>query len=124
MMKDEQELRAELEALSESEKVDLIIQLMAQVARLTARVAELEARLGMNSANSSKPPSSDGYAKPTPKSLREKSGRKPGGQQGHAGTTLRQVAVPDAVEVHSPKWCVWLLPRWDCRAPCRRPPGL
>ena len=107
-MKDELKLRAEIEALSESEKVDLIVQLMAQVdqvARLTARVAELEARLGMNSANSSKPPSSDGYSKPNPKSLREKSGRKPGGQQGHAGTNLRQVSEPDAVEVHSPEWC-------------------
>jgi len=105
-MKDEQKLRAELEALSESEKVDLILQLMAQVAQLTARVAELEARLGMNSANSSKPPSSDGYSKPNPKSLRAKSGRKPGGQNGHGGTNLRQVSEPDAVEVHSPEYCV------------------
>jgi transposase len=106
MMKDEQKLRAAIEALSESAKVDLIIQLMAQVAQLTARVAELEARLGMNSANSSKPPSSDGYSKPNPKSLREKSGRKPGGQKGHVGTNLRQVSEPDAVEVHSPESCV------------------
>ena len=106
MMKEEQELRAKIEALSESEKVDLILQLMAQVARLTARVAELEARLGMNSANSSKPPSSDGYSKPNPKSLREKSGRKAGGQKGHAGTNLRQVSEPDRVEVHSPGRCV------------------
>ena len=106
MMKDEQELRAKIEALSESAKVDLIIQLMAHVTQLTARVAELEARLGMNSANSSKPPSSDGYTKPNPKSLREKSGRKPGGQKGHAGTNLGQVSEPDAVAVHSPKSCV------------------
>jgi len=106
MMKDEQKLRAAIEALSESAKVDLIIQLMAQVAQLTARVAELEARLGMNSANSSKPPSSDGYSKPNPKSLREQSGRKPGGQKGHVGTNLRQVSEPDAVEVHSPESCV------------------
>ena len=105
MMKDEQILRAMIEALSESAKVDLIIQLMAQVAQLTARVTELEARLGMNSANSSKPPSGDGYSKPNPKSLREKSGRKPGGQKGHVGTNLRQVSEPDAVEVHSPHCC-------------------
>jgi len=106
MMEDEQKLRAMIEALSESAKVDLIIQLMAQVAQLTARVTELEARLGMNSANSSKPPSSDGYSKPNPKSLREKSGRKPGGQKGHIGTNLRQVSEPDAVEVHLPACCV------------------
>jgi len=105
MMKDEQELRVQIAALSESQKVDLIVQLMAQVAHLTARVAELEARLGMNSANSSKPPSSDGYAKPNPKSLREPSGLRPGGQKGHEGSTLRQVSDPDTVEVHSPRHC-------------------
>lgn len=107
-MKDERGLRARIEALSESAKVDLILELMAQVAQvaqLTARVRELEARLGMNSANSSKPPSSDGYTKPNPKTLREKSGRKPGGQKGHQGTNLRQVSDPDAVEVHSPQCC-------------------
>ena len=108
MMKDEQKLRAQLALLSESEKIDLIIELMTQVAQveqLIARVAELEARLGMNSANSSKPPSSDGYIKPNPKSLRAKSGRKPGGQKGHEGTNLRQVSEPDEVEVHSPNRC-------------------
>jgi len=94
-----------IEALSESEKTDRIVQLMAQVARLTARVTELEARLGMNSANSSKPPSSDGYTKPSPKSLRKRSGRKPGGQKGHPGTNLEQVSEPDAVEIHSPDSC-------------------
>ena len=40
-----------------------------------AKIKELEARLGKNSQNSSKPPSSDGFKKPPPKSLREKSGR-------------------------------------------------
>ena len=105
MIQEEQELRSKLAALSTPEKIDLIVRLMAQVAQLTARVAELEARLGMNSANSSKPPSSDGYEKPKPKSLREQSGRKPGGQKGHAGTTLRQTPEPDAIEVHSPASC-------------------
>jgi transposase len=43
---------------------------------LISRIEELERRLGMNSTNSSKPPSSDGLAKPRPKpkSLREKTG--------------------------------------------------
>ena len=112
MIKDKQKLRAELEALSEAQKVDLILHLMdlvsqatSQVERLTARVAELEARLGMSSVNSSKPPSSDGDAKPSPKSLRQKSGRKPGGQPGHAGTHLQQACAPDEIVVCAPRHC-------------------
>lgn len=98
MNHNEQMLRTQLAQLSESQKIDLIIDLMA-------RVSALEARLGMNSSNSSKPPSSDGYAKPTPKSLRRKSGRKRGGQPGHPGTTLQQVAEPDVVKMHLPDCC-------------------
>ena len=105
MTKDEKELRARIALLSESEKDDLIIHLMTKVEQLSARVAELEARLGMNSTNSSKPPSTDGYKKPSPKSLRQRSGRKPGGQKGHTGTTLRQVPNPDEVRVYTPERC-------------------
>src|SRR5664279_2287206 len=55
-----------------------VIELTEENTRLKARVAELEAQLKTNSRNSSKPPSSDGLAKPAPKSLRRASGRKPG----------------------------------------------
>jgi transposase len=50
----------------------------ALIVVLAGRVAELEARLGKNSRNSSKPPGSDGLGKPAPKSLRKPSGRRPG----------------------------------------------
>lgn len=71
------------------------------------RIAELEARLASNSQNSSKPPSSDGLAKPAPKtrSLRGKTPRRPGGQPGHEGKTLAQVANPKYTKVHEPGGC-------------------
>src|SRR5674476_1324994 len=72
---------------------------------LKARVGELEAQVRTNSRNSSKPPSSDGLGKPAPKSLRKASGRRPGGQVGHEGTTLHQVANPDVVVRHEPPEC-------------------
>ena len=72
---------------------------------LTERVAELEARLGQSPRNSSKPPSSEGYEKPAPKSRRGKTDRPSGGQTGHKGHTLKQVAVPDEVLVHEPAVC-------------------
>ena len=83
--------------------MELVASQVTQIERLTARVAELEARLAQNSKNSSKPPSSDGLAKPAPKSLRRKSGRRPGGQAGHEGRALRQVADPDEVVRHEPR---------------------
>ena len=76
------------------------------VERLERRVAELEARLKLNSRNSSRPPSSDGLAKPKARrSRRRRSGRKPGGQPGSEGHHLAQVAAPDLVVVHEPERC-------------------
>src|SRR6516165_5980463 len=80
--------------------------LIALVAALRAHIAELERRLGLNSSNSGKPPSSDGLKKPARvSSLRERSGKKPGGQKGHKGETLRQVIDPNEVVNHYPPAC-------------------
>ena len=78
--------------------------LREQLTVVLARVQDLEARLAKDSHNSSKPPASDGLRRKT-KSLRTKSGKKPGGQIGHHGQTLRLVAVPDAVIEHRPAVC-------------------
>ena len=75
------------------------------IAQLSARVAELEARLGKNSQNSSKPPSSDAFVKPAPRSLRGKSGRKPGKQTGEPGARLEPKPDPDEIVVHAPAVC-------------------
>src|SRR5450759_5291495 len=88
------------------ELIALIATLRAENASLKARIAELERRLGLNSSNSGKPPSSDGLKKPARvKSLREPSGKKPGGQKGHQGETLRQVAEPNKIVDHFPQSC-------------------
>ena len=73
----------------------IIEQLLNQIKLLQTRVEDLEAKLAKNSRNSHKPPSSDGYDKPQPKSRRKKSHRRPGGQRGHKGYTLNQVDAPD-----------------------------
>ncbi len=80
-----------------------------RIQQLEERVRELENRLNKNSSNSSKPPSSDGL-KRKPKSQREQSGKKPGGQPGHVGKSRLQVANPDKVVVHAPAHCS------DCQA--------
>src|SRR3954453_13038024 len=60
----------------------VIAQLRARIVEQDAEIAELKRRLAASSQNSSKPPSSDGLDKPAPKSLRRRSGGKPGGAPG------------------------------------------
>ncbi len=91
---------------SYEELAALAIRQAEQIEQLKTEVAELRRQLGQNSRNSSKPPSSDSpFVKPAPKSLRRKSGRKPGGQPGHRGSTLAQVADPNERLRHEPGPC-------------------
>ena len=88
------------------QQVELIERLRAEIADVRAENAELKQRLGQNSRNSSRPPSSDSpFAKPVPKSLRRKSGRRPGGQSGHPGSTLTLVDNPNERKRHEPGPC-------------------
>jgi transposase len=96
-------LRREIEALR------------AQYAGVVAENAELRRRLDLDSSNSSKPPSSDGLKK-KPRILsspRTRSGKPSGGQKGHRGDTLRQIAEPDRIVEHAAERCA------HCRARLR-----
>ena len=73
--------------------------------RLQRRNAELEALIAKDSHNSSRPPSTDPpWAKRT-RSLRRPSGKRPGGQAGHHGETLRLCEWPNRVVEHRPREC-------------------
>ena len=77
---------------------DLFLALQDAFFKLQERVEKLEQQLSKNSHNSSKPPSTD--MKREPKSLRDKSGKQNGGQPGHPGNSLHQVANPDHIQEH------------------------
>ena len=86
-----------------------IAQLQAELAALREQVQELQRRLGLDSSNSGKPPSSDGPAKPSAgqrtRSQRGRSGKPSGGQRGHPGVTLSQTDTPDRIQTHLPESC-------------------
>ena len=92
----------DLSSLSHEQKDELIVTLFAQQAVLLERIKALEARLALNSTNSSRPPSSDGLRKPAPKSLRVAGLRPTGGQKGHSGSTLSQSTHIDQIIEHRP----------------------
>ena len=75
------------------------------IAQLNQAIQELKEQLNKNSKNSSKPPSSDGFKKPAPKSLRKPSGKKAGGQNGHQGTHLAVITASDKIVKHMPSAC-------------------
>ena len=128
-----------LKGLSDAKKDALILSLQAIVAEqrivieqlrtivaeqqkaieeLRAAVTQLEAQLAANSANSNRPPSSDGLKKgpPKPRSLRRRSGKKPGGQPGHPGVAPAWENNPDQIVVHAPpSFCE------TCNAPLPEP---
>jgi len=99
--------RDQLEKMAKPDLIDLVEILLARLQQLETLVQEqaatiqaLQDQLAKNSRNSGQPPSSDGLKKPRPRSLRQKTGRKPGGQKGHQGHTLKMSDKPDHIEPH------------------------
>lgn len=94
-----------LEAIHAIEALQQQVQdLQGVISAHQERIKTLEGQLAKNSHNSSLPPSSDRFVR-TPKSLRQKSGKKPGGQPGHKGHALRQVEAPDEILIHQVESC-------------------
>jgi len=97
--------------LSHIGNLEVIIEKQArQISTLTARVDDLEKELSVyktrkNSGNSHIPPSVDLGKPKRNQSLREKSDKKSGGQQGHEGSTLAFWDIPDEIITHSPQYC-------------------
>src|SRR5260370_32211663 len=71
-----------------------------QITQLTEQVKARHQRLAKDSHNSHLPPSSDRFAR-QPKSLRKKSGKKKGGQEGHKRATLMLPSTPDEAVRHA-----------------------
>lgn len=94
----------------------MVVSLSAELERAQVRIAELEARLGKDSTNSSVPPSKDSIAakakRRADRSSRVRSkGRKPGGQPGRNGRGLEPTPDPDRTQrVDPPQQCR------ECRA--------
>ena len=85
----------QLEAGLEQQNV-LMQQMQEQIGSLTQQVKSLQERQGKDSHNSSLPPSSDRFMRKT-KSLRKKSEKKAGGQEGHQGVSLQWSSTPDEI---------------------------
>ncbi|MCP5020029.1 MAG: IS66 family transposase [Ketobacter sp.] len=99
--------RDQLKKMDKPELIDLVEVLFTRLQQVETLVQEqaatieaLQDQLAKNSRNSGKPPSSDGLKKPRTRSLRPKTGRKPGGQKGHQGHTLKMRDDPDHIEPH------------------------
>ncbi len=100
-----QEARA-LYQQGEEVTVAYLVEITNRLKAIEAKFGNLEARLNLNSQNSSKPPSTDQKKTNKNRSLRKNSGRKPGGQPGHKGKTLEKVDNPDEVIPHRPEVCL------------------
>lgn len=97
--------RSQLGKLAKQGLILIILALQQTVAEQAVEMQKLRDQLAKNSRNSGKPPSSDGVKKPRTNNLRQKTGRRSGGQKGHKGHTLKMVEEPGHVQVHTTSEC-------------------
>ncbi len=126
MMSQSEYNRSQLEQLDKETLITVALTLQQQVWQLqqvvdeqAATIQGLRDQLSKNSRNSSKPPSSDGLRKPRPQNLRQKTGRRSGGQKGHPGHTLEMVDKPDHVQLHPVTRCTHCAADLRAVEPCR-----
>src|SRR5260370_20083601 len=82
----------------------LMQQMHTQISSVTQQVQALQERQAKDSHNSSLPPASDRFTRKT-RSLRKKSEKKAGGQEGHRGTSLAWSSLPDEIIEQSGEQC-------------------
>ena len=107
-------LQNERQAILLEQQAKQIRELTAKIDLLLAQIDELTRK--KNRRNSSAPPSSDGYAKPKPKSQRKSTGATPGGQTGHKGSSMKLMKEPDEIREHYPTMCAGCSNRGLCHA--------
>jgi transposase len=90
---------------SKERLIELISAQEQEIHQLKEQVRKLQGQVPKTSHNSHKPPSSEGYQKPSPKNQREKSDKKTGGQPGHKGVTLEMAKEVDEVEFYEVDQC-------------------
>jgi transposase len=112
MMQDDSQRLQEENAVLRQENATLralvaeLLPLKTQVEELSSQVKQLQSQKAKDSHNSHLPPSSDRFVRPAKsKSLRKRSGKKPGAQPGHEGNTLFQISEPDQIIVHPVETC-------------------
>jgi transposase len=106
-MSQEEEVQAlrEENAVLKAQVAELL-PLKEQVEQLKDQVKQLTSRLAKDSHNSHLPPSSDRFArKKKTRSLRKRSGKKPGGQAEHPGETIPWCSHPDEIIRHAVSTC-------------------
>jgi hypothetical protein len=95
----------EITAAYEEGKAAVLKLFQGTIVVLAERIQKLEDQLAKNSHNSGKPPSSDGFDKPAPRSLRKRRRKKSGGQKGHIGYKLEMVKKPDHIKKYQVVEC-------------------